>query len=90
MLAQARNGYRHMFYVYLIKSKLKNWVYVGFSKNIDLRFAEHNKGFVKSTKHYKPFELVFVQIVSTSIEARLLEKFLKIRFNKEALLELIN
>lgn len=79
-----------MFYVYLIRSELENWVYVGFSKNINLRFIEHNSGFVKSTKHYKPFELIFVQIVNNSTEARLLEKFLKVRFNKEALLELIS
>lgn len=78
-----------MFYVYLIKSTLKNWNYVGFTTDVEKRLTEHNSGNVRSTKPYKPFELLFVQEVKTRIEARDLEKFLKIRFNKESLLNLL-
>ena len=77
------------FYVYVIKSTLKNWCYVGMSTNVEKRLFEHNSGGVRSTKPYKPFQLLFVQEVKTRIEARDLEKFLKIRFNKESLLDLL-
>lgn len=77
------------YFVYVISSSFKNWHYVGFTKNLSRRFSEHNKGFQKSTKAYKPFELIFVQIVNSRKEARDLEKYLKIRFNKESLLALL-
>ena len=81
--------YAMTFYVYLIGSTLKNWCYVGFTTNIEKRISEHNLGNVRSTKPYKPFLLLFVQEVRTRIEARNLEKYLKVRFNKESLLDLL-
>lgn len=76
-------------YVYILKSAIKTWNYVGITKNIVDRIERHNLGRAKSTKPYRPFELLFVQEVGDYKEARLLEKFLKIKFNKEALLDLI-
>ena len=75
-------------FVYLIKSINNNWNYVGFTGDLNSRLREHNSGSVKSTKAYKPFRLVFAQIVENRLKARSLEKFLKVRFNKEALLNL--
>jgi len=39
-----------MYYIYVIKSKLKNWLYIGFTSDLRERFYEHNKGKVKVTK----------------------------------------
>lgn len=78
-----------VFYVYLIKSTVEKWIYVGFCENLEIRLNQHNSGQVRSTKSYKPFRLLFVQIVKSRNEARNLEKFLKVRFNKEALLNLL-
>lgn len=78
-----------MYYVYIIKSSHKNWFYVGFTSDIVRRFYEHNFGSNRSTKPYRPFELVFVQIIENRLLARDLEKYLKIKFNKEALLDII-
>jgi len=78
-----------MFYVYIIKSTTKNWYYVGISKNLERRLISHNSGLNRSTKPYKPFRLKFAQMVSNGKSARNLEKFLKVRFNKEALLDLL-
>ncbi|NMB48733.1 GIY-YIG nuclease family protein [Candidatus Kuenenbacteria bacterium] len=36
--------------VYILKSLKNSAYYIGSSKNIDLRFTEHNNGRVKSTK----------------------------------------
>lgn len=78
-----------MYYVYLISSLKKNWIYVGFSKDIERRIAEHNSGEVRSTKAYRTFELIFVQVVNDRNEARDLEKYFKVRWNKESFLDII-
>jgi len=78
-----------MYYVYIIKSRKRNWYYIGFTENPDKRLKEHNLGQVRSTNFYKPFDLVFVQLVDNRLKARDLEKFLKVKYNKEALLETI-
>lgn len=79
-----------MHYVYVIRSLIKNWIYIGMSHDVNNRINQHNKGLVRSSKHFKPFELIFVQIVNDTKEARDLEKYLKVRFNKECLLQIIN
>ncbi|MBK8722715.1 MAG: GIY-YIG nuclease family protein [Saprospiraceae bacterium] len=33
-----------MFYVYVLKSCLKNWFYVGMTSDINRRISDHNKG----------------------------------------------
>ncbi len=52
---------RFMYYVYVIKSKNKKWSYIGSSGNLKERFTAHNSGQVKSTKFYKPFDLVYYE-----------------------------
>jgi len=81
---------RLMFYNYVLKSVSHNRFYVGFTEDINKRLYQHNSGFVKSTKSYKPFVLFFAQITNTRNEARDLEKYLKIRWNKESLIKLIS
>ena len=50
-----------MYYTYLIKSKIKDWVYIGSTKNLVTRFNDHNSRKVKSTKPYTPFELIYYE-----------------------------
>jgi putative endonuclease len=85
-----RHNKMESYYVNVIKSTFKNWHYVGFRVDINKRFNQHNHGQVKSTKFYKPFMLLFVQVLDSRSKARDLEKFLKIRFIKEALLKIIS
>ena len=66
-----------MFTVYVLKSNLKKFHYVGFTDNLERRLAQHNAGYNKSTKPYRPFELLYTETVNTSHEARKREKFLK-------------
>ncbi len=66
-----------MYYTYFIKSKRKKWIYVGSTSNLIDRFSRHNKGLVKSTKHYKPFELVYYEAYKTLKEARRREMEIK-------------
>ncbi len=63
---------------------------MGITKDIENRITRHNSGREPSTKPYRPFKLLFVQETDTYKDARQLEKYLKIKFNKEALLDVIH
>jgi putative endonuclease len=63
--------------VYAIKSKIKDFTYVGFTSNLVKRLYYHNNGFEKSTKPYSPFNLIYSEIVETRKAARIRKKFLK-------------
>lgn len=66
-----------MWYVYILKSKVRDWHYLGSTGNLKKRFKQHNTGEVQSTKHYAPFELeAYVAVQKESI-ARELEKYFK-------------
>jgi putative endonuclease len=59
-----------MYYVYAIKSLVRNYIYVGLTNDIQRRVDQHNKGENRSTKAYKPFELIYKEEFETRIEAR--------------------
>ena len=79
-----------MYFVYVISSKVKNYIYVGLTNNVERRLDEHNNGYNKTTKPYKPFELILVEKYETRVEARSREKYLKSGFGKEYLKNLIS
>jgi len=58
-----------MYYVYVIKSKIKNWIYIGFTSDLRKRFQEHNRGKVRSTKSNKPFTLVYYEAYKNKFDA---------------------
>ena len=74
-----------MFYVYSIKSRERNYIYVGLTEDIDRRINEHNSGKNKTTRSYKPFELIYAEQFRTRTEARRREKYLKAGSGKEFL-----
>jgi len=74
-----------MYYVYLIKSKNKDWRYVGFTKDLRERFNQHQKGFSRSTKPYAPFELVFYEAYKSKSDAKRREIYFKTNKGKRAL-----
>lgn len=53
------------------------------------RFEEHNRGYVFSTKVYRPWKLLYTEEASTRVEARKREKFLKSGSGKEFLKSLL-
>lgn len=66
-----------MFCLYILKSKIRNYSYVGVTNNLERRLKEHNTGINKTTKSYKPFLLVHRENYKTLSEARKREWFLK-------------
>ena len=67
----------YMPFVYFIKSKKFNWVYIGSTNNLGKRLENHNAGAVRSTKSKRPFALVYSEEFTTIGEARKREKSLK-------------
>ncbi|MBU0975658.1 MAG: GIY-YIG nuclease family protein [Patescibacteria group bacterium] len=62
------------YYVYVIKSDLKDYHYVGFTINLKKRLDQHNKIQVRSTKAYVPFSHIYDRIIYSRKEARDYEK----------------
>lgn len=74
-----------MYYVYAIKSLIDNRIYVGLSENCDRRICEHNAGYTRSTKSYRPWVLIYKEECGTRVNARAREKYLKSGCGKEFL-----
>lgn len=74
-----------MFYVYAIRSKSRSYIYVGLTSSLERRLNQHNAGKSKTTRAYRPFELLYVEEVSSRPVAREREKYLKSGTGKEYL-----
>ena len=74
-----------MYTVYAIKSRVRNYIYVGMTNNVNRRFNEHNNGKERTTKPYVPFDLIYTEIHNNRISARVREKYLKSGIGKEFL-----
>ncbi|MBE7477568.1 MAG: GIY-YIG nuclease family protein [Ignavibacteriales bacterium] len=77
-----------MYKVYAIKSKIRKYIYVGMTSNIVERIERHNKGYEKTTRAYRPFELIYTEDQATREEARKREKYFKSGIGKEFLKKL--
>jgi len=75
-----------MYYVYILKSKLYNQIYIGSTIDLKSRLNNHNEGRVVSSERYKPWKLIYYEAFITERLARLREKNLK--YNGNALREL--
>jgi len=78
------------YYVYVLKSTIDGRLYKGFTNDIDRRIYEHNLGKHKSTKPYKPWEIVYKKEFQSRIEARQHEKWLKSGVGREYLKSLLD
>ena len=66
-----------MYYTYVLQSIRDNNFYVGFTKNLKLRFDQHNKGLVGSTKDRRPLNLIYYEACIDQNDATRREKYLK-------------
>lgn len=82
-LPAGREQQPSMYIVYVLKSIKHFRFYVGFTSNVEKRVKDHNAGRTKSTKGYRPWELIFTENFLTRNEARIREKELKSGAGKE-------
>jgi len=66
-----------VFYIYILLSVQHNRYYVGSTKDISRRVAQHNNGRNKSTRSYRPWKLVYSESFQTLAEARQREREIK-------------
>ena len=67
-----------MFYfVYVLQSIKDKKFYTGYTENLKLRFEQHTKGLVESTKFRKPFKLIYYEACLNQQDATHREKYLK-------------
>ncbi|HPN54729.1 MAG TPA: GIY-YIG nuclease family protein [Candidatus Moranbacteria bacterium] len=66
-----------MQYVYVLLSKKDGQKYAGYTKNLKLRFEQHNKGLVDSTKDRRPLKLIYYEACLNQQDATKREKYLK-------------
>ena len=74
-----------MYYIYAISSLERSYIYVGLTQDIELRLKRHNDGRERTTRFYKPFELIYSEVCNTRPEARIREKYWKSGIGKEKL-----
>ena len=66
-----------MYYTYVLQSTRDMKFYTGFTKDLKLRFEQHNKGFVESTKDRRPLTLIYYEACLSQEDATKREKYLK-------------
>ncbi|MEQ8712230.1 MAG: GIY-YIG nuclease family protein [Cyclobacteriaceae bacterium] len=72
-----------MYFVYVLRSEVNGYFYVGMTADVNRRLNEHNTGKNKSTRAYKPWKLFFYETLGSRKEARSREKYLKSGVGKE-------
>ncbi len=71
-----------MYYVYILKSLKDKKFYTGYTKNLKLRFEQHNEGRTESTKDRRPFILIYYEACLKQKDALHREKYLKTHHGK--------
>jgi putative endonuclease len=66
-----------MYGVYVLRSKKKGTLYIGYSHNVQERIAEHQKGWVPATRDKRPLELLYCELYQNRIDAMRRERFFK-------------
>ena len=66
-----------MYYTYVLHSKKDDKLYTGVTKNLKLRFEQHQNGEVESTKYRRPLILIYYEACNMEDDARRREKVLK-------------
>ena len=65
-----------MYYCYILQLKDDSY-YHGYTTNLKLRFTDHQRGIVPSTKDLRPVKIVFYVAFISKSKALSFEKYLK-------------
>ena len=74
-----------MYYTYILQSLIDGKLYSGYTDNLKHRFQDHNSGRVESTKHRKPFILIYYEAYLHQQDATSREKFFKTQWGRNYL-----
>ncbi|MFZ1720671.1 MAG: GIY-YIG nuclease family protein [Candidatus Moraniibacteriota bacterium] len=71
-----------MYYTYVLRSDKDKKIYTGYTKDLKLRFEQHTKGLVESTKDRRPLKLIYYEACLDRADATHREKYLKTYYGK--------
>lgn len=71
-----------LYYVYVLFSERDNKNYVGYTHNLYLRFEQHTKGLVPSTKERRPLKLIYFEACLNQQDATRREKYFKTHYGR--------
>ena len=66
-----------MYYSYVLQSEKDKEFYIGFTKDLKLRFEQHTKGMVDSTQNRAPLTLIYYEACLSQKDATKRERYLK-------------
>ena len=70
------------YFTYILYSKKDGKQYIGYTQNLFLRFEQHIKGLVTSTKHRRPLELIYFEACLNKEDALKREKYFKTHYGR--------
>lgn len=79
-----------MCYLYILKNQITGRFYIGSTNNLDRRLKQHRKGYTRTTRVLKIYDLVYKEEYNSIIKARLREKKLKSYKSRKYIEWLIN
>lgn len=71
-----------MFYTYVIQSEKDGKNYIGYTADLQARLEQHDKGEVTSTKHRRPFKLIYYEACLNQKDAMTREKYFKTHYGR--------
>jgi putative endonuclease len=71
-----------MYYTYILQSEKDSKFYSGFTEDVKLRFEQHQKGLVNSTKNRRPFKLIYYEACVNKEDALRREKYFKTYYGR--------
>ena len=71
-----------MYYTYVLLSEKDGNYYVGYTKDLKLKFVQHQKGRVESTKNRLPLKLIYYEACINQYDALKREKYLKTHYGR--------
>ena len=77
------------YYVYVLHNSSKDFIYIGYSEDLKARVASHNNGENKSTKAYRPLELIHYEAYQHIKDAKRRELYLKSNRGRTTLMTML-
>jgi putative endonuclease len=71
-----------VYYIYILHSDKDGKLYTGYTENLELRFEQHQRGRVPSTKDRRPLRLIYFEACLSQADALHREKYLKTHYGK--------
>lgn len=69
-------------YTYILRSEKDGMNYAGYTNDLNLRFEQHCKGLVESTKNRRPLTLIYFESCLSQADALKREKYFKTHYGK--------